>query len=174
MARTEAETAAKKRAERGKRYAKKFYLSDGLALYDALAVAQDYKCGVCGRPFSDFSVSMNLDHEHFTVRLEATEVGGPFWKYNLRWRAWTVLKDGRMFEKYAKTQRAAKESLKALVTPLTIRGLLCPGRYTGCNRLAGRVDKIDWLEKLLHYLKNPPMKQVTAAAVQEYLKRSCD
>ena len=40
MARTEAETADKKRAERGKRYAKKFYLSDGLALYDALAEAQ--------------------------------------------------------------------------------------------------------------------------------------
>src|SRR5271169_4613 len=100
MAKTEAEILAKKRAERGKRYSKKFYLADGLALYDALAEAQDYKCGACGRPFSDFSISMNIDHEHFTVRIEPAD--GTLGKYNLRWRAWTVLKDGRMFETYAK------------------------------------------------------------------------
>lgn len=155
----EAKTAAKKRAERNKRYAAKFYLADGCALYDALAVAQDYKCGACGRPFTDFTVSMNMDHEHFKITLYP--VTDPrLLAMNLRWRARTELKDGRAFEKYAKTQTAAKNDLKATVTPMTIRGLLCPGRYTGCNRLMGRIDKVDWLKKVVHYLENPPMKKV--------------
>jgi hypothetical protein len=157
VARTEAETAAKKRAERGKRYAKKFYLADGLALYDALAIAQDFKCGACGRPFSDFSISMNIDHEHFKVRSSRfTPTTPPYGK----WMACTEFKDGRNFVAFADTQKAAIELLKRRATPHSIRGLLCPGRYTGCNRLMGRIDKIEWLEKVLAYLKNPPIKKV--------------
>ena len=152
MARTEAETADKKRAERGKRYAKKFYLSDGLALYDALAVAQDYKCGVCGRPFSDFSVSMNFDHRHFKVQFSRIADGN--------WYAWTEF-DGKRFDAVQRTQKGAIELVKRRATPHSIRGLLCPGRYTGCNRLMGRVDKPDWLRKVLHYLESPPIGKVT-------------
>jgi Recombination endonuclease VII len=150
--RSEAEISAKKRAERNKRYAAKFYLADGCALYDALAVAQDYKCGACGRPFSDFTISMNLDHEHVKVLFERISDGN--------WYAWTDLKDGRRFDAVQRTQKGAVEAVKQRATPASIRGLLCPGRYTGCNRLLGRIDKIEWLKKVLHYLENPPMKKV--------------
>jgi len=38
----------------------------------------------------------------------------------------------------------------------TVRGLLCGGRWAGCNRKLGRIDKIDWLTNVLEYLKEPP------------------
>jgi hypothetical protein len=41
----------------------------------------------------------------------------------------------------------------------TVRGLLCGGRWAGCNRKLGRIDHIEWLERVLLYLKNPPAKQ---------------
>lgn len=41
-----------------------------------------------------------------------------------------------------------------------VRGILCGGRWSGCNRKIGRIDNIDWLESVLNYLKNPPAKAV--------------
>jgi hypothetical protein len=41
----------------------------------------------------------------------------------------------------------------------TVRGLLCGGRWAGCNRKLGRIDKILWLEKVLDYLRNPPAQE---------------
>jgi len=41
-----------------------------------------------------------------------------------------------------------------------VRGILCGGRWSGCNRKIGRIDDIDWLEKVLNYLKNPPAKVI--------------
>ena len=149
----EAKSADKKRRERDKRYRAKFYV--GIEFYDAMLVVQDGRCGACGRPATDFKVSLNLDHEHFLIRHE--QVRAPhLLAINLRWRAWTMLKDGRTWEKYAKTQAQAREDLKREVMPHSIRGLLCPGRYTGCNRLMGRIDKPDWLRKVIHYLEHPP------------------
>jgi len=42
----------------------------------------------------------------------------------------------------------------------SIRGLLCGGRFAGCNRRLGRMDNIQWLENVLAYLKNPPAQRV--------------
>lgn len=44
---------------------------------------------------------------------------------------------------------------------VSVRGLLCGGRWAGCNRRLGRVDNPDWLEKVLKYLHNPPAHSVT-------------
>jgi hypothetical protein len=41
----------------------------------------------------------------------------------------------------------------------TVRGLLCGGRWAGCNRKLGRIDNIEWLENVISYLKNPPAQQ---------------
>jgi Recombination endonuclease VII len=41
-----------------------------------------------------------------------------------------------------------------------VRGILCGGRWAGCNRKLGRIDNIDWLEKVLLYLKSPPAKKI--------------
>jgi hypothetical protein len=42
----------------------------------------------------------------------------------------------------------------------TVRGLLCGGRWAGCNRRIGRIDKLDWLQQVLAYLTNPPARQI--------------
>ena len=146
----EAKTAAKKRADRDKRYRAKYYV--GVEFYDALLVAQDGKCGACGRPATDFTVSLNIDHFHFKVQYERIADGN--------WYAWTEF-DGKRFDAVQRTQKDAIALVKRRATPHSIRGLLCPGRYiTGCNRLMGRIDKPEWLRSVLHYLENPPAKKV--------------
>lgn len=42
----------------------------------------------------------------------------------------------------------------------SVRGLLCGGRYAGCNRKLGRVDNVQWLKNMAEYLSNPPAQQV--------------
>lgn len=42
----------------------------------------------------------------------------------------------------------------------TVRGLLCGGRWAGCNRKLGRLDKAEWLEAARDYVLNPPAKEV--------------
>lgn len=42
----------------------------------------------------------------------------------------------------------------------TVRGLLCGGRWKGCNRKLGHIDNITWLEKIIEYLKNPPARKL--------------
>lgn len=37
-----------------------------------------------------------------------------------------------------------------------VRGLLCGGRWKGCNRKLGNMDQVPWLRKVLAYLENPP------------------
>ena len=44
----------------------------------------------------------------------------------------------------------------------TVRGLLCGGRWKGCNRKLGHIDDIPWLEKVVDYLKNPPARKLLA------------
>jgi hypothetical protein len=42
----------------------------------------------------------------------------------------------------------------------TVRGLLCGGRFAGCNRKLGHVDDITWLTSAIEYLKNPPAQRL--------------
>jgi hypothetical protein len=42
----------------------------------------------------------------------------------------------------------------------SVRGLLCGGRWAGCNRRLGRIDNVEWLENVVLYLKNPPAQQI--------------
>jgi hypothetical protein len=41
----------------------------------------------------------------------------------------------------------------------TVRGLLCGGRFSGCNHRLGRIDNVEWLTAALAYVSNPPAKQ---------------
>ena len=45
---------------------------------------------------------------------------------------------------------------------LTVRGLLCGGRWAGCNRKLGKVDSPAWLQKALEYVSNPPAQILLA------------
>lgn len=42
----------------------------------------------------------------------------------------------------------------------SVRGLLCGGRYAGCNRKLGKIDTMDWLNAACEYIKNPPAKKL--------------
>ena len=42
----------------------------------------------------------------------------------------------------------------------SVRGLLCPGRYFGCNRKLGGIDNVPWLKRVIDYLENPPAQTV--------------
>lgn len=41
-----------------------------------------------------------------------------------------------------------------------VRGLLCGGRYAGCNAKLGHVDNAEWLRSAAEYLENPPALQI--------------
>lgn len=41
-----------------------------------------------------------------------------------------------------------------------VRGLLCGGRWFGCNRRLGKVDDPMWLYRALHYVADPPASRV--------------
>ena len=42
----------------------------------------------------------------------------------------------------------------------TVRGLLCGGKWSGCNRKIGRIDNIKWLTSVVDYLKVPPAREM--------------
>ena len=42
----------------------------------------------------------------------------------------------------------------------TVRGLLCGGRYAGCNRKLGHVDNVLWLQAAASYLLDPPAQRL--------------
>jgi len=41
-----------------------------------------------------------------------------------------------------------------------VRGLLCGGRYAGCNAKLGHVDNIEWLKSAVAYLSDPPAQKI--------------
>ncbi len=42
-----------------------------------------------------------------------------------------------------------------------IRGLLCGGRWKGCNRRLGHIDDAIWLQAAADYISDPPAQQMT-------------
>ena len=118
-----------------------------LSQYKALLELQDGKCGICGRVLGE---NANVDHEHFQV---------PTIKTKNDWLAWSTLKVFHVVQGKTKAEAIAKAKQAAM--PLSVRGLLCPGRhYRGCNRLLGRVDNVQWLEKAIAYLQDPPARRL--------------
>jgi|SRR5579864_313258 len=128
------------------------------AMYWALGTKQGWACAICGR--SAKNMPLNVDHEHFkitTVRFKNGWMNG--------WTASTST-NGHDIQRWCKTKSEAITVVKEAALPLSVRGLLCPGRHGKaghgcCNRLLGRVDNPDWLEKARNYLLNPPAKDLT-------------
>ena len=123
------------------------------ATYWAWGVKQGWKCGICGR--SAKNMPLNVDHEHFKVQSRRVDATAGVFGLGFRWMAYTVVQ-GRSLMKYAKTKMAAEAALREDALPLSVRGLLCPGRHRGCNRLLGRIDNPNWLMKALAYVQDPP------------------
>ena len=127
-----------------------------LVMYRALERVQDYKCAGCGREARN--APLNLDHEHF--RAEAHRVVGPYPDCKISRVARVTFRDGNWFEEVGDTKIDAVAKVNEVALPRSVRGLLCPGRHAGCNRLLGRVDKLPWLKKITAYLENPPARKV--------------
>lgn len=127
-----------------------------LAQYNALGAKQDWKCAICGVGIKN--APLQVDHIHFRIK---TELLDPCFTHSGRkWYARTTSIPGVYIDAYAKTKAEAIRICREKALPLSVRGLLCPGRHTGCNRLLGRIDKPDWLRKVLAYLENPPAKSL--------------
>lgn len=45
----------------------------------------------------------------------------------------------------------------------SVRGLLCGGRWAGCNRKLGRIDNLEWLANVVNYLETLPGQKVLKA-----------
>ena len=151
METSQATIDAKKLRAKGQRLWKCYRWT--IAMRTALFVAQNGCCATCGRPENP-EHPLNMDHEHFLVdavkRLHLSD----------KWIARATFKDGRYFEEVGPTRAVAVDRARNAALPHSVRGLLCPGRQRGCNRLLGRVDSIQLLENFLKYLKDPPAKKI--------------
>lgn len=156
VVRSPSEDAAKKERERDKRLRKKYHWS--LARRNQLSDKQERKCALCGRPENP-EHPLNLDHFHYKVTVVRLEI--PFG--SLRWEASTVLPAGLESDmpfhihRCGKTKAEAIRRLHEIAKPMSVRGLLCPGRR-GCNRKIAWVDNVEFLERTLAYVKNPPAR----------------
>lgn len=171
----EAEIAAKKLRERGKRLWKNYRWTN--EMYDALLAEQGGVCAACGQPPKDGGMKLVVDHYHFKVRARRSlgpfngAVGGGIASLKQGWEA--SCPELSNWNWWGKTKEDAIRLAKDSLLPLSVRGLLCPGRHGkaghgSCNRLIGRIDNIEWLRKVIHYLENPPAKKIldkTAADV---------
>ena len=138
----------KKLQDRAKRLWKNYRIT--LERYEQIFAVQNGCCAICGRHQSTFTRPLQVDHYHFkVVAIRATN----------GWAASTTLQDGTIIYTTHKTKAKAEEDCRDLALPLSVRGLLCPGRYMGCNRLLGRVDRPQWLENAHTYLLDPPAKK---------------
>lgn len=120
-------------------------------MYLALGEHQEWKCAGCGREAG--AMPLNIDHEHFKVVTVKDKGRG-------LWLAKVSLKDGRYFEGYGEKKTEAVERVRDLALPASVRGLLCAGRYAGCNRKYGRIDDATWLRSMLNYTLYPPARRL--------------
>ena len=49
----------------------------------------------------------------------------------------------------------------------TVRGLLCGGKWSGCNNMLGKVDNLEWLKNAQQYLSCPPASFVLKSGSPE-------
>jgi hypothetical protein len=128
-----------------------------LAMYNALGERQHWRCAICGR--EALTMPLNVDHEHF--KIESRRIITDYPAPEKMWESTTKFKDGRTFRAVGLTKTLAIEALNDLALPASVRGLLCAGRYAGCNRKLGSIDNILWLKNSITYLEHPPAQGPT-------------
>ena len=138
-----------------------------LEMYNALGEAQGWKCAGCGREAKN--MPLNLDHQHF--KIEAHRIITEYPNPEVLWEAETLV-NGLHLVQRGKTRAATVAALRKRALPLSVRGLLCAGRYAGCNRKLGRIDNPVWLKSILGYLENLPARKVIYDPVQYDANRS--
>jgi hypothetical protein len=120
----------------------------------AIVDEQHGRCAACGRWF-DGTVRMEVDHDHTIARQKLFIERLPDWNY-----AAFLNKTDASCIAIGSTRKEARANGKRALLRRSVRGVLCGGRYAGCNRKLGRIDKVLWLEAVTAYLKNPPAQKV--------------
>lgn len=144
-------TSEQKAADRAKRLWNNYRITP--ERYEEIARKQNHRCAICGRHASEFTQPLQVDHFHFKILVHKVLTDYPDIQWT--WEAQTQI-ENLILTQRASTKTAAIAALKNIALPRSVRGLLCPGRYRGCNRLLGHVDRVQWLEKAITYLTNPP------------------
>lgn len=122
-----------------------------LAERQAIVDEQGGKCAACGRVF-DGTVRMEVDHEHF--KITSQRIGTKSWRS-------TASFEGRILaETWSRTKISGVKAVRKGALRASVRGVLCGGRYAGCNRKLGRIDKVLWLQAVTAYLQDPPARRV--------------
>lgn len=153
-----------KESARDKRLRKKYAWT--LGQIEALARVQDNRCGICGRQAKE--MPLNVDHIHFHIEAGREPVYPYVHLGKMRstvWCAW--VREFPDIHTQGITRAEAVAAARQEALPRSVRGLLCPGRHRGCNRLLGRIDNIEWLEKAIEYLKNPPAHKLKQKEINE-------
>lgn len=131
-----------------------------LEMVEALSEAQGHRCAACGREKK--VMPLNVDHVHF--KISASRCIGEYPNPQKFWTAMTVIKE-QTFVATAKTKVEAMRLVRVAAMPYSVRGLLCAGRYAGCNRKLGRIDDPVWLRRCANYLDEWPSRQVFPAKI---------
>lgn len=167
----EAEIAAKKLRERGKRLWQNYRWTN--EMYDALLAEQGGVCAACGQPPKDGGMKLVVDHYHF--KIQAFRNVSYFPDPERKWEAEAFFPNGIWIREMGKTKEEAVDKVREKALPVSVRGLLCPGRHGkaghgSCNRLIGRIDNVEWLRKVIHYLENPPAKKILDKMVADVVR----
>lgn len=112
----------------------KFTYGITLAEYEELFSFQKGKCAICEKDLLMFKVPTPVPKKEAGGRAEV---------------------DHKHISKKERNKMKTKIPDKNLV-----RGLLCGGRWAGCNHKLGRVDNAGWLRKALIYVESPPAQQM--------------
>ena len=130
-----------------------------LEMYNALGEIQGWRCAACGREAKN--MPLNLDHLHFHVVAHRVGLNGVV-PENKDYKWMAEVREFSQIQIWGMTRKAVEQEARREALPLSVRGLLCAGRYAGCNRKLGRIDDPKWLRSVLSYLENPPARQVVS------------
>lgn len=126
-------------------------------MYNALGELQNWRCAACGREAK--TMPLNVDHFHFKIEARRSTPGELSYFPNNKWFASTEI-DGQPITARGATKIAAMAAVREQALPRSVRGLLCAGRYAGCNRKLGRIDNVPWLTSIITYLNDPPARKI--------------
>lgn len=129
-----------------------------LAERDAIVKEQEGVCACCYRPLTG-ECRLEVDHEHFKIQAFRAK-GSAMDQVGLHDTGWYAYTKFIRAGVWAKTKVEAIKLAKKASQRASVRGVLCGGRFAGCNRKLGRLDDPIWLGRSQTYLLDPPARRI--------------